>query len=103
LEGHSDIAPPKGWRPANGDHSHSAVAWRAKTALRQTRQNTRELKKLTPAVEALTATLKASDEAWAARWSVLSKLMWGVGIPVLVAIVLGVGAVVVKWVSTLHH
>jgi hypothetical protein len=67
------------------------------------RLHDKALKKLTPAVEALTEAYKASDEAWAARWSTVSKIAWGVGLPVLVAITLGGLALLWRFLSTFHR
>lgn len=95
--------PPKGWRPAHDDDTYGAVAWRSKTALRLSKQNTRTLKKLTSAVEALTSMQEASNTAWTERWATVSRIAWGVGLPVLVTGVIAALAFVGRWVSTLHH
>ena len=103
LDGPTDAAPPKGWRPANNDHTLPAVAWRVQRTQRKVREHDKTLKELKPVVQELTATLKASDDAWAARWSTLSKVAWGVGIPVLVAATLGGLALLGRFLSTFHR
>jgi len=52
--------------------------------------------KLELAVEAWT---RAQVEAAAAR----ARLLWAVGVPVIVAALLGAGALAWRWVSSLHH
>lgn len=92
-----------GWRPADDDDSHAAVAWRARTSLRRADRALGALRDLNENVVRLNATIESWSETWGKHWRTLSRVAWGVGIPVLVAVVLGVGAYVWRWLSTLHH
>lgn len=58
---------------------------------------------LSLSIDKLTTELTADRQARAEAAARLSKLAWGVGLPVLVAIALYVGSVVWRWLSTLHH
>lgn len=55
------------------------------------------------ALEGLTAELKAEKEARERRSNFLGKLSWGLSIPLAVAALLGAGALLWRWASTLHH
>lgn len=59
--------------------------------------------KLEAALEGLTTELRADREGRERQWAILSKLAWGLGLPVGVAAVLAAGTVAVRWLTTLHH
>jgi hypothetical protein len=95
-----------GWTPAHTDHTPDAVAWRAAHAVaeaaeaRQESANTRqELATLRASVDRLDATLNTVNGA------VRSFLRWVLGIAtaVVIAGLIGAGAIAWRWVSTLHH
>lgn len=110
---HTPAAPPSarastpdmypGWRPADDDVSLQAVDWRARTSLRRSDRALGAIEQVDASVKKLSATV----EAWSTRsdkhWHTLARLAWAVGVPVLVAIVLGLGALAYQWISTLHH
>jgi hypothetical protein len=92
-----------GWRPADEDDSPAAVAWRARTGLRRADRALTTIAELNGNVAALNKTITAWSETWGKHWATAAKLAWGVGLPVLVAAILGLGALAWRWVSTLHH
>lgn len=94
---------PPGWRPAEDDLSLAAVDWRARTGLRRADRALGALDKLNDNVAKLNATLDEWSSKAERHWKTVSRLAWGVGLPLLVTSVLGLAAWVWKWVSTLHH
>lgn len=92
-----------GWRPADDDVSLRAVDWRARTSLRRVDRALTVVDKLTTNVETLNTTIHAWNTRWDKHWTTISRLAWAVGVPLLVAAMLGIGAQIWRWISTLHH
>ena len=92
-----------GWRPADDDMSPLATDWRARTALRRGDRALEGVAQLKTSVDTLSTTMLS----WSARserhWQTASRLAWIVGPPLLVAVLLGAGALAWSWISTLHH
>jgi uncharacterized coiled-coil protein SlyX len=55
------------------------------------------------ALEKLTDELKAEKDAREQRRIFWTRIGWGVGLPVGVSSLLGAGALVMRWILTLHH
>lgn len=55
------------------------------------------------AVQRLEAVIEADKKAAIAAAERRARLAWSIGVPVVVAVLLGAGALVWRWVSTLHH
>lgn len=99
-----------GWTPAHDDDSADATTWRARKALEVARRaEARDaahdvaLAKLTSATEGLAARFDdgaAALDRWLAR---AARVAWGLGIPLTVLALGGVGALIWRFVSTLHH
>jgi ABC-type nitrate/sulfonate/bicarbonate transport system permease component len=83
--------------------SLEAIDWRARTSLRRADRALDALERLTTSVQTLSTTMQTWSTRWDKHWQTLSRLAWAVGVPVLVAVVLGVGVSVWRWISTLHH
>lgn len=92
-----------GWRPADDDVSLEAVDWRARTSLRRVDRALDAIGKLNTSVDTLSATMQAWSAKSERHWQTASRLAWAIGVPLVVAAVLGAGALAWQWVSTLHH
>lgn len=55
------------------------------------------------AVEALTAALTTEERARTERRAFWVKVGWGLGLPVGVSALLGAGALLMRWILSLHH
>src|ERR1700734_412339 len=55
------------------------------------------------ALALLTTELRADREGREKMRAFFTKLAWGLGLPVAIAVVLGFGAIAWSWASTLHH
>ncbi len=58
---------------------------------------------LKTSVEELTAELRAERESRDGFRKFLSRVAWGVGIPIAVTVLVGIGAIIYRYISTLHH
>lgn len=92
-----------GWRPADDDVSLQAIDWRARTSLRRSDRALGAIERVDESVGKLRATV----EDWSTRsdrhWRTVARLAWAVGVPLLVAMLLGAAALAWSWISTLHH
>ena len=92
--GASAPPPPRqvdnGWHPANDDDSPRAVAWRARTALRRADRALSNQESLRDSIARLQRTIETAEARAEKLWTNVVKLAWGVGLPVLVAVVLAV-------------
>jgi len=95
--------PHAGWRPADDDSSPEATDWRSRTALRRSDRALDALGDLKSSVNTLSATMQAWSAKSERHWQTVTRLAWAVGVPILIAIVLGLGAIAWNWISTLHH
>lgn len=103
LRGRSSIPMGDGWRPADDDDGPRAVAWRARTGLRRADRALTALGELNQNVARLNETMAQWSATIAKRWRTVSRVAWGAGIPILVAVILGLGGLAWEWVSTLRH
>lgn len=93
----------QGWRPADEDSSAAAVDWRSRTALRRADRGLAAVTELAASVEKLNTTIDSWGQTWEKHWQRIGKLLWAIGVPLLVTALVGAGTLVWKWISTLHH
>lgn len=88
-----------GWRPAEGDDSDRAVAWRARRGLAVAREVRAEQVELRGAISSLAANVGRLTGAVDA---VQRLVAWALGIVGALAVA-GAALKIWAWISTLHH
>lgn len=94
---------PDGWVPSHEDSSPAATDWRARKALSMVYEERTWRLKLAKSIDTLSNTIQTWQAEGKRRWEVSGKIAWGLGLPLVLAILLAIGTWLVRWLVTLHH